>query len=231
MAKGHINYTNPPETLGTHPFFGFQLDDEQKAFRDAIWDREKLIIFANSCAGTGKTLVATATAELLVKYGLYDGIVYIAAPVQEAKVGFLPGNADEKSEPYFEPFYQALDKIGVNLKTCFADDIINQKNGTAYIQCLTHTFLRGCTFSEKVVIIDEAQNFYIDELKKVLTRMTDTCKVIVIGHTGQCDLYHSPERSGFRRYISHFYGDPRAAVCTLTQNHRGWIAQHADNLR
>ena len=60
--------------------------------------------------------------------------------------------------------------------------------------------------------------------------MADNCKVIVIGHSGQVDLYHNPENSGFIRYLNHFKDDPRTAVCELKTNHRGWISSHADDL-
>lgn len=219
-----------PATLKNEPFYGLNLDTDQQVFRDAIWDPEKLIVFCDSPAGTGKTVIAAGTANLLCEYGRYNGIVYVAAPTQEQKQGFLAGSIEEKSEPYFEPFYQALCKIGVNMNTVFYDNILNEKNGTAYIRCVTHTFLRGTNFENKVCIIDESQNFYNDELKKVLTRMSDNCKVIVIGHTGQIDLYKNPERSGFARYMKWFDGDNRCAVCHLTKNYRGWISQHADAL-
>ena len=190
MAKKipKIDYNDIPETLADHPFYGIILDEDQMKFRDAIWSEDTPIVFCNAKAGTGKTTIAAGVANLLVKYGRYDGITYIAAPVQESKQGFLPGSIDDKSEPYFEPFYQALDKIGVNVNTATFSDISNEKFGTAYIRCMVHTFLRGCNFENKVVILDEAQNLYFDEMKKVLTRMHDNCKVIVIGHSKQCDI-------------------------------------------
>ena len=221
---------NAPRTLSDSPFYGMELDPQQRAFRDAIWNPEKLIVFCDAKAGTGKTTIAAATANLLYEYGFYDGIVYIASPTQEQKQGYLAGSIEEKSEPYLEPFYQALVYIGVNLYTAFHSDIMNEKNGTAYIRCVTHTFLRGINFENKIVIIDEAQNYYFDELMKVLTRIHDNCKVIVIGHDGQIDLYKNPERSGFVRYMNWFDGDPRCEVCQLTKNYRGWISQHADAL-
>lgn len=223
-----IDYTNAPDTLEGHPFYGLKLDTEQENFRDSIWDDNKLIIFCNACAGTGKTTIATAVADLLVKYHKYDGIVYIASPTQEQKQGYLKGSIEEKSEPYFEPFYQALEKIGVNMNTAAYTNILNEKNGTAYIQCMTHTFLRGCNFENKVIIIDEAQNYYKDELKKVLTRIHDSCKVIVIGHSGQIDLYSNPQNSGFIQFLEHFSGDERCAICKLSHNYRGWISNWAD---
>lgn len=228
-----IKFDDPPDTLDNHPFYGLNLDEEQKIFRDVIWSKDKIIIFCNARAGTGKTTIATATADLLCKYGIYNGIVYISSPTQEQKQGYLAGSIEEKSEPYFEPFYQALNKIGVNINTANYSDIMNQKNGTAYIQCLTHTFLRGTNFENKVVIIDECQNFYLDELKKVLTRLHDNCKIICIGHSGQIDLYSHAENSGFVKYMEHFKAanDDRVAICNLTKNYRGWISSYADDLK
>ena len=234
MAK-KINNNKPtikaPISLKDEPFYGFELDDQQKIFRDAIWDTEKLIVFCNARAGTGKTFIATATANLLVQYGLYDGIVYVVSSYGESRQGFLPGDITEKSEVYFEPFYQALIECNINPNTAITNEsIVNQKNGTGYITCLTHTYLRGTNFDNKVILLDETQNYYTDELKKTLTRMADNCKVIVIGHSGQVDLYHNPENSGFVRYLNHFKDDPRTAVCELKTNHRGWISSHADAL-
>ena len=220
-----------PKDLIDHPFYGIVLDEEQKVFRDAIWDPEKLIVFCNARAGTGKTLIATATANLLVQYGRYDGIVYISSPTQEGKLGFLPGEIADKVSIYSEPFLEALIKLDINPHTAInQSNILNQKNGTSYIDVTTHVYLRGCNFENKVVILDETQNYYTDELKKTLTRMADNCKVIVIGHSGQVDLYHNPSNSGFVRYLNHFKDDPRTAVCELKTNHRGWISSHADDL-
>lgn len=235
MAKSNNKQTivsEAPKTLKDSMFYGITLDDEQKTFRDAIWNPKNLIVFADARAGTGKTLVAVATANLLVQYGKYDGIVYIVSPVQESKSGFLPGDADEKTRVYTEPLYDALNKIGVNPYTAVnQESIMNQKQGTGYIDCLSHLWLRGCNLENKVCILDESQNMYVDELKKVLTRISDTSKTIVIGHTGQCDLYHNPERSGFAPYIEHFRDKEYAQICELTTNHRGRVSSWADEIK
>lgn len=234
MAKSNNKqYTNieAPKDLKGHQFYGFELDEQQKVFRDAIWNPDKLVVFCNAKAGTGKTFVAVATANLLVQYGLYDGIVYISSPTQEEKLGYLPGEIEDKTSIYSEPLWEALIKLNINPNTAINQaNISNQKNGTGYIDAITHVYLRGCNFENKVVILDETQNYYCDELKKTLTRMADSCKVIVIGHSGQIDLYHNPENSGFVRYLNHFKDDPRTAICELTINHRGWISSHADAL-
>lgn len=230
-SSKNLSDMTPPATLEDHPFYGIQLDDDQKAFRDAIWNPEKLIVFCNAKAGSGKTLVAVATANLLVQYGLYDGIVYVVSPTQEARSGFLPGDADEKTRVYTAPLYDALETLNINPYTAVnQESIVNQKNGTGYIDCVSHLWLRGCNITRKVVICEETQNTYKDELKKILTRITDASKTIVIGHAGQCDLYHHPENSGFVPYIEHFKNEPYAQVCELNKNYRGVVSTHADEL-
>lgn len=211
-------------------FYGMELDPEQQAFANAIWDPEVDIIFCNARAGTGKTTIAAGVANMLVGYDLYDGIVYIMCPYGERKQGYLPGDITEKSSVYFEAFYQALVNIGVNPNTDVSNEsIVNQKNGTGVITCITDTFLRGTNLNDTVVIIDESQNATAAQLKKILTRVGKHTKVICVGHDGQIDL-DQPGASGFARYIEHFRGQDRARICTLSQNHRGWISQWADEL-
>ena len=231
--KNVVNeYGDVPKNMDGHPFYGILLDEEQKEFVNAILNPEKLIIFANAKAGTGKTLMAVATANLLVQHNVYDGIVYIVSPVQEEKLGFLPGSADEKISIYTAPLYDALIKLGINPYTAVIQEgVENQKNGTGYIDCISHVYLRGCNLENKVVIIEETQNMYVDELKKVLTRISDTSKTIVIGHSGQCDLYHHPENSGFVKYIEHFKDKDYAQICELNTNHRGIVSSWADELQ
>lgn len=216
-------------------FYGLRLDEDQKVFRDMIWDESKRIIFCNAKAGTGKTTIAVGMANLLYQSGKYDNILYIISPTQEQRQGFLPGDSEAKSAPYMEPLYEALMNIGVNpIKAVVSSqDMTSQKNGEAYIKAIPHTYLRGSDIGSKtVVILDETQNFYTSDLKKTLTRIHDTCKTIVIGHTGQIDLYKNPKNSGFQRAIELFKSknDERAAFCELTINHRGWVSSVADEL-
>ena len=223
-------YCNPPETLEDQPFYGLVLDEEQKAFRDAIWSPDVDIVFCNAKAGTGKTTVATGVAKMLVDYGKYSQIIYIMSPCGDRKQGWLPGTITEKSSVYFEAFYQACLTCGINPHTDFnTESMVNQKNGTGYITCITDTYLRGSTLDNAVVIIDESQNYTLSQLKTTLTRVKNSSKVIVIGHDKQCDL-ENPNTSGFLKYLEHFKGRQRAAVCSLTTNHRGWISQWADEL-
>lgn len=220
-----------PETLDEHPFYGIKLDPEQKVLVDTIWSKDYDIVFVNAKAGTGKTTVTTAVANLLVQYGRYDGIVYIMSPYGEKKQGWLPGTITEKSSVYFEAFYQALIECGINPITAINDEsMVNQKNGTGYITCITDTFLRGTNLNNVVVILDESQNMTVPQLQKVLSRIGPNTKVVVIGHDKQCDL-EDKSQSGFTKYIEHFREQKRAAICELKTNHRGWISQWADEIQ
>ena len=211
-------------------FYTFTLDDEQRAFVDAIRDQCKTIVFCDAPAGTGKTTLAMGAANLLYhdKRNELDGIVYIVSPYGEQKQGYLPGSITEKSEVYYEPAYQAMIEVGLNPNVVVSSESMTaKKRGEAYVKLLTHTYLRGTNLQKKVVILDESQNYTVAELKKVLTRCHDSCKVIVIGHTGQIDIRGG---SGFQKYLEHFEGHEKCAVCRLTTNHRGWLSTYADAL-
>jgi predicted ribonuclease YlaK len=222
---------DPPEKIEADAFYGIPLDEEQLVFANAIWNKDNDIVMVSAKAGTGKTTVATGVANLLVLYGFYRNLIYIMSPYGERKQGWLPGSITEKSSVYFEAFYQALVNCNVDLNTAINNEtMVNQKYGTGYITCITDTFLRGTNLDDAVVIIDEAQNYTVPQLKKVLTRVGKKAKVIVIGHDLQCDLDNA-EQSGFIKYLNHFKDCERAAVCTLTTNHRSWISKHADDLQ
>lgn len=224
-----ISPGKPPKTIG-ETFYGMQLDEEQMVFANAIWNPDIDIVFVDAKAGTGKTTVAVGVANLLIQYNFYDELIYIMSPYGERKQGWLPGTITEKSSVYFEALYQALVECNVNINTAInTESIANRKNGTGFVTCITDTFLRGSNLNNAVIIIDEAQNFTIPQLKKVLTRIGNNAKVIVIGHDLQCDLDY-PEQSGFLSYVNHFTDKERVAVCKLTHNYRSWISQWADEL-
>ena len=216
--------------LPRNMFYNMILDEEQVAFVDAIKNPEKTIVFYDAPAGTGKTTLAMGAANILVqdRRNELDGIVYIVSPYGEQKQGYLPGSITEKSEVYYEPAYQAMIEVHMNPNSdVYSEAMTSRKRDEAFVKLLTHTYLRGTNLQNKVVILDEAQNYTVAELKKVLTRIHDSCKVIVIGHTGQIDIHGC---SGFQKYLEHFQGQEKCAVCKLTTNHRGWLSTYADEL-
>lgn len=224
-------YGEIPRNIDGEPFYNLILDNDQKNFVNAILNTDNTIIFCNSKAGTGKTTLAMGAANMLVKYKEYDGIVYICSAYGEKAQGYLPGSITEKSEVYFEPAYQAMIECNMNPNVCVnSESMVNQKYGDAYVTLLTHTFLRGTNLKRKVIILDECQNYTVSDLKKTLTRCSDDCKIICIGHDAQCDL-EDKSSTGFKKYIEHFRGHEHCEVCELTINHRGWVSQFADELQ
>ena len=220
-------------------FYGMELDEYQQVFVKALQNPKKTVVLCNAVSGTGKTTLAMGVANILVKDKRtnYNGILYVASPYGESRQGYIPGDQTQKSEVYFEPAYQAMIEVGMNPNNdIYYDpmagkkgvDGMGKKPGDGFVKLITHTYLRGNNTKNKVVIIDEAQNFTVSELKKVLTRLHDSCKAIVVGHTGQVDI---TGKSGFARYIEHYRGQERAQVCELLINHRGWLSSYADQLQ
>ena len=120
-----------------------------------------------------------------------------------------------------------MNKLGINVNTALNSSGVIGQSGSGYITCITDTYLRGVNLENKIVIIDEAQNFTVPQLKKILTRVCDNSKVIVSGQNRQCDL-DDPSESGFVKYMDYFASEDRCAVCELTTSHRGWISWYAD---
>ena len=234
MAKArNIDFSNPPEKLTRHIFYGMELDKEQEYYRDMIWDESKRAVFVNACAGCGKTTIAVLTAALLVKFGLYDDIVYVVPHAGDAQ-GFLPGTISEKSAVLFEPLYQALITGNYDpLRVLNQDSLaLQQKSGEAFVTAITDTYLRGSNIGgdkRTILIIDEAQNATESALRKIGTRACENTKVICIGHDLQCDLPDT-KRSGFVRCMNHFDSkmDDRIVACSLTKNYRGFISTTFD---
>ena len=156
-------------------FYKLTLDAEQRDFVDAIKDPTVTIVFCNAAAGTGKTTLAFGAANLLYhdKRNTLDGIVYIVSPYGEQKQGYLPGSYTEKSEVYFEPAYQAMIEVDINpYNDVCNESMLSKKKGDGYVKLLTHTFLRGTNLKNKIVILDEAQNYTVAALHGIWNTST-----------------------------------------------------------
>lgn len=234
MAKKMIqsnSYGEAPTTLVDHPFYGLDCSDvEQVAYRDALWDKNKRIVLVDACAGSGKTTLAVAVALMYVKYGICDEAYYVRTPSSEGRIGFLPGDRSSKERSYMQPLYSSLITLGENPIALINDDnFLNQKMGTGVFTTMTDVYILGSDFSKKFVIIDEAQCMTSEQLKSILTRCHDDCKVVVIGSTLQIQGIN-PEQSGLIKCINHFRDKEWAQVCHLTKNYRGELSAWADKM-
>ena len=212
----------PPEDM----FFGLTLNEGQQVFRDAIMSEDKQVVIANAVAGSGKTLIAVACARMLQAYHGYDGVVYVFSANQEQALGYRPGTTEEKIGDYLQPLEDALIKLNEEPdKAISSTDTI--KMGTAWIDARPSTFLRGVNFNHKVVIIDECQNFTVPEIKKVISRCDDACKVILIGCSAQIDI--GADSSCFERLIQYLGAYDSVKVCHLPISYRGRLCEIVDN--
>lgn len=224
-------FGDPPKTLEGHPFYGLDCSDkEQITYRDALWDRDKRFIAVDACAGSGKTTLAVAVALMYVKYAICDEALYIRTPSSEGRIGFLPGERQSKERPYMQPLYRALIKLGENPLSVINDEtMVNQKSGEGIFTTMTDVYMLGDDLERKFIIIDEAQCMTNEQLRAIITRCHDDCKVVVIGSTLQIQGIKESE-SGLKHCIEHFSGKEWAQICYLTKNYRGEMSAWADKL-
>lgn len=208
-------------------FYGLTLNEEQEAFKEAVMSDQNGVIVVDATAGSGKTLIAVACANILCKTGKYKSAVYIFPTVEEASLGYRPGNTTEKEADYLEPLYDALIKIRELPQQAISSDI-SEKNGTAWITARSATFMRGINLENKVVIIDECQNMSVPIIKRIVSRCHDNCKVIILGCQAQTDVPLS--KSGFKQLIDHMDGFEGYLKCELPISYRGKLAMHIDKL-
>ena len=209
-------------------FYGFVLNEYQQKFVDAIMSEEHNFILADATAGSGKTLLAVACANLLInRDNRYKSAEFIFPVIEEGTLGYRPGDTKSKESDYLEPLYQALTKCNIIPGQAISSDI-SEKNGTAWLEAHSATFCRGVNYEKQVVIIDEAQNMSVPILKRVISRCYDNTKVIVLGCQAQTDI--PINRSGFKQLIDHMEGFEGYIKCKHTISYRGKHAMHIDKL-
>lgn len=155
----------------------------QEVYLNAI--KTNNIIFGVGSAGTGKTFVAASYAAGELFHRRVEKIILTRPNVETGRgLGFLPGTLEEKYEPYLEPFDQVFQKT---LGKGFYEYALKARQ----IEPRPLGFMRGATFDNCIVLLDEAQNATKAELKMMLTRIGKNCKMIISGDTDQSDIVDS----------------------------------------
>lgn len=174
----------------------YTLNDVHKSFLDlCLYEKSKMIIVDGS-AGTAKTYLSALAGLTLLKAKKIEHIVYIRSIVESAtkSIGALPGEIDEKFKPWSLPL---LDKLNELIPSPIAHSLI----ADGHIKCVPVNFVRGLTFHDSLVIVDEAQNLTKDELVTILTRFGHNTKYVVIGDSKQRDI---GKLSGFAEIAGRF---------------------------
>ena len=195
MCYTHMGRPLRPKTIG------------QKKYVGAIRNRD--IVFGIGPAGTGKTYIAVAMAVAAYKRREVQKII-LARPAVEAgeRLGFLPGDLQEKVDPYLRPLYDALyDVLG-------RESAMRLKEKEV-IEIVPLAYMRGRTLDNSFIILDEAQNTTREQMKMFLTRMGFGSRMVITGDITQIDLPRG-KRSGLMEAIDVLKGVRDIQFCYLT---------------
>ena len=179
----------------------------QKRYVDAI--KKNTCTFGIGPAGTGKTYLAVAMAVVALKNKDAERII-LTRPAVEAgeKLGFLPGDLQQKVDPYLRPLYDAINEmLGPD---AFARLIERQQ-----IEVAPLAYMRGRTLNDAFIILDEAQNTTSEQMKMFLTRMGTGSKMVITGDVTQIDL-PGIRKSGLVEALEVLKGVDDIAICRLT---------------
>lgn len=161
--------------------------------------QENEVIFGVGSAGTGKTYIAATYAAGELFHRRVDKIILTRPNVETGRgLGFLPGTLDEKYAPYLDPFDQIFTR---SLGKGFYEYAIKAKN----IDPKPLGFMRGATFDNCIVLVDEAQNATREEMKMLLSRIGKNCKMIISGDVDQSDIPDSGLSDAVKR-LEHIDG-------------------------
>ena len=180
----------------------------QKKYVDAI--KKNTIAFGEGPAGTGKTYLAVAMAASAYKNKQVDRII-LTRPAVEAgeKLGFLPGDLQEKVNPYLRPLYDALQEM-------FGYENYLKLMEKGAIEIAPLAYMRGRTLNNAFVILDEAQNTTKEQMKMFLTRLGEGSKMVITGDLSQVDL-PPDKKSGLRHAMQVLNNVEGIAIKKMTQ--------------
>lgn len=174
------------------------LTDNQKLFYDA-YKRGDYFIALHGVAGTGKTFIALykAIEEVMDKSNPFNKIIIVRSAVSSREVGHLPGDLDEKTEIYKQPYQQIC-------RTLFGrPDAYQRLEEQHYIEFISTSFIRGMSFDDAIIIVDECQNLSWEEINTVMTRVGYRSKIIWCGDYRQTDLNKKKnDLSGLHKFLS-----------------------------
>jgi len=215
-SKPHTDDVYRPKRIPKNPIkFKLQLNEEQKQAKAKILENTVTLLAGQ--AGSGKTLLACNIALDGLFRRQYDKVIITRPTVSKEEIGFLPGDLREKMDPWVQPIYQNMfllyDKVKIEK---FIED--------GKIEIVPVSFMRGRTFLDSIIIVDEAQNVTHDQMEMISTRIGKRSKMIVCGDTHQVDL-KKREDSGFKFLYSAAKKVKNMESITLLTNNRDEIVQ------
>jgi phosphate starvation-inducible protein PhoH len=163
--------------------------------------RGDYFIALHGVAGTGKSFIALykALEEVLDKSNPFNKIIIVRSAVQSRDMGHLPGDIDEKLDIYQQPYHQICTTL-FDRKDAY-DRLVEQN----HIEFISTSFIRGMSFDDAIIIVDEMQNMNFEEIDTVMTRVGTRSKIIWCGDYRQTDLRKSNDKSGILKFFDIAY--------------------------
>ncbi len=199
---------------------------EQSFAIEALLDESIPLVTLTGLAGSGKTFLAIMAGLEMIQTGACDRII-ITRSIQPVgrDLGFLPGTLEEKMGPWLAPI---LDNLRVAFKDTSYFKLMFDKG---IIEVAPLSYIRGRTFNNSVILVDEAQNATIHELKTVITRVGDNSKIILLGDTDQIDTpYINKQSNGLSIVINKFMTSRLGAHVHLSRGQRSELASTASKI-
>jgi len=210
-SKPHTDQVYKQKRIPKNPIkFKIPLNEEQKLTKAIILDNTITLLAGQ--AGSGKTLLACNIALDGLFRRIYDKIIITRPTVSKEEIGFLPGDMREKMDPWVQPIYQNMYLLYDKSK----------------IEIVPVSFMRGRTFSNSLVIVDEAQNVTHEQMEMIVTRIGKNSKMIVCGDTFQVDLKNKSD-SGFKFLYNAAKRVKSMESVTLLTNNRDEIVEDLIN--
>ena len=178
------------------------LTDNQRKFFDAYEEGKHLVAYG--CAGTGKTFIAlyNALADVLNEVTPYEKVYVVRSLVATREIGFLPGDHEDKSSLYQIP-YKNMVKYMFEMPTDTDFEMLyGNLKAQETVSFWSTSFIRGTTFDNAILIIDEFQNLNFHELDSIITRVGENSKIIFCGDATQTDLTKTNEKNGIVDFMS-----------------------------
>ena len=220
-SKPHTDEVHRQQRVIKNPIkFKIQLNEEQKLAKEEILNNT-LTLLAGS-AGSGKTLLAVQVALDGLIRRHYEKIIITRPTMSKEEIGFLPGDLREKMDPWIQPIYQ-------NMYALYDKEKVEKLIEDGKIEIVPLAFMRGRTFLDSCIIVDEAQNVTHEQMEMIATRIGLRSKMIVCGDDHQVDL-KAKRDSGFRFLYTAARKVKNMTAITLKQNHRDPIVQDLINI-
>ena len=219
-SKPYTDKVYTPKRIVKNPIkFKLQLNEEQKTSKATIL--ENTITLLAGQAGSGKTLLACNIALDGLFRRMYDKVIITRPTVSKEEIGFLPGDMREKMDPWVQPIYQNMyllyDKV--KIEKCIQD---------GDIEIVPVSFMRGRTFLNSLIIVDEAQNVTHEQMEMIVTRIGLRSKMVICGDTFQVDLKNKSD-SGFKVLYNAAKRIKNMESITLQTNNRDDIVEDLVN--